>query len=54
LKDVTDETVIWKEFGFETDYSEPELAPYHSIGPFVFNKADYVKTLEELKGRLEE
>ncbi|CCH55755.1 hypothetical protein BN8_05040 [Fibrisoma limi BUZ 3] len=47
--EVTDETVTWKEFGYETDYSEPDLTPYQSVGPFVFNKTDYVKTLEALK-----
>ncbi len=44
----TDETVVWKDFGWETDYSEPRLDEYKTIGPFTFKKYQYLKQFEEL------
>lgn len=41
--------VIWKEFGYETDYSEPELKGYTYIGPFVFDRNEYVTFFRELR-----
>lgn len=49
--EVTDKEVIWKEFGYETNYSAPDLANanYQAIGPFIFEKTAYVKTFEKLR-----
>lgn len=49
LIEVTDTSVIWKDFGYETDDSEPELEAYKHIGPFVFEKTAYTNTLEKIK-----
>ena len=50
----TDKTVIWKEFGYENNYSEPDLNNYVEIGPFVFDRKEYSKTIELLKTQTEE
>lgn len=47
--EVTDNNVIWKDFGYENNYSEPDLADYKEVGPFFFDKKQYFKTLEGLK-----
>ena len=47
--EVTDTLVIWKDFGYEDDYSEPELADYKQIGPFTFDKTEYFAVIETLK-----
>jgi hypothetical protein len=49
--ELTDSTVIWKNFGYENNYSEPDLTDYAEIGPFVFDKADYFKTIESIKSK---
>ena len=36
--EITDKTVIWRDFGYENDYSQPDLFNYKEIGPFTFNK----------------
>jgi len=46
---VLDKIVIWKDFGFENDRSEPNLEPYKNIGPFSFDRVQYFKKFEELK-----
>ena len=45
----SDNHVIWKDFGYENDYSEPDLNDYKEIGPFKFKKDDYFRILEKLK-----
>jgi hypothetical protein len=47
--EVTDESVVWKDFGYENNYSQPHLADYKQIGPFTFDKTQYFKMLEGLK-----
>ncbi|WP_026209867.1 hypothetical protein [Cytophaga aurantiaca] len=47
--EITDTSVIWKDFGYETDYSEPELEAYNHIGPFVFEKIVYDKVMEGIR-----
>lgn len=47
--EVTDTSVIWKDFGYENDYSEIDLEEYNHIGPFIFEKAAYTHTIETLR-----
>ena len=47
--ELTETTVIWKAFGFETDYSEPELETYKHIGPFVFDRHSYLDMLKKVR-----
>lgn len=51
--ELTEKTVVWKEFGYENDYSKPDLSGYTKIGPFVFDKIEYIKTFELLKKEIE-
>lgn len=50
--EVTDTRVIWKDFGYETDYEAPELTEYTHVGPFVFDKKAYIQVLEEIRVRV--
>ena len=45
----TDKHIVWKDFGYENNYSQPDLTDYKQIGPFTFDKTQYFKTLEGLK-----
>jgi len=47
--EVNDNNIIWKDFGYENNYSEPDLTDYKQIGPFIFDKRQYCKTLEGIK-----
>lgn len=47
--EISDKDVIWKDFGYENNYSEPHLTDYKEIGPFIFDKTEYIMTLEQLK-----
>lgn len=47
--ELTEKNVIWKEFGYENNYSEPNLTNYQDIGPFTFDKKQYLEILEGLK-----
>jgi len=47
--EVTEKNVIWKDFGYENNYSEPDLTDYKEIGPFTFDKKQYLTILERLK-----
>jgi len=47
--EVTETSVIWKDFSLGTDYSEPELETYKHIGPFVFEKNMYTAELEKVR-----
>jgi hypothetical protein len=47
--EVSDKWVIWKDFGFENDYSEPDFSDYKAIGPFIFDKDEYFKIIGQLK-----
>jgi hypothetical protein len=47
--EVTEKNVIWKEFGYENNYSEPDLINYNEIGPFTFDKKQYSEILLGLK-----
>ena len=47
--EVTEKSVIWKDFGYENNYSKPDLIDYKEIGPFIFDKNEYIKTFELLK-----
>lgn len=44
-------TIIWKDFGYETNYSEPELAKFRHVGPFEFEKRPYRKLLDQLRSK---
>lgn len=47
--EVTEKNVIWKDFGYENNYSEPDLTDYKEIGPFTFDKKQYLEIFEGLK-----
>ncbi|WP_020603856.1 hypothetical protein [Spirosoma spitsbergense] len=47
--EVTEKQVIWKEFGYETNYSAPDLSRYQEVGPFIFERTVYAKTFEKLR-----
>ena len=47
--EITENEVIWKNFGYENDYSEPDFSDYKEIGPFYFDKEQYFRTMEGLK-----
>jgi hypothetical protein len=47
--ELTDKNVIWKDFGYENDYSDSNFEKYKGIGPFIFDKKEYYKTIEQLK-----
>lgn len=47
--EITEENVIWKDFVYENNYSEPDLTDYKEIGPFIFDKKQYSETLVGLK-----
>lgn len=47
--EMTDDTVTWKDFGYENDVDAVSLDEYNSIGPFTFNKKEYIKTFETIR-----
>ena len=47
--EVKGDTVTWKNFGFENNIDEPDLSAYKHIGPFQFDKIEYVELFEEIK-----
>jgi hypothetical protein len=47
--EVTDNSVLWKEFGFENNSSVPDFEDYKEIGPFRFDKTDYFQIFETLR-----
>lgn len=47
--EVTEKTVIWKNFGYENNYSKSDLTDYNEIGPFIFDRNEYIKVFELLK-----
>lgn len=47
--EVTEKDVIWKDFGYENNYSEPDLTDYKAIEPFTFDKKQYFEIPEGLK-----
>lgn len=47
--EVTEKNVIWKDFGYENNYSEPDLTDYKEIGPFTFDKKQYLEIIDGLK-----
>jgi len=52
--EMTDKNIIWKDFGYENNYSEPDLTDYKEIGPFTFDKKQYCETIEGLKTSMTE
>lgn len=47
--EITENKVIWKDFGYENNYSAPQLDDYKSIAPLEFDKTEYIKAFEQLK-----
>ena len=47
--EVTNQYVSWHDFGYETNYSEPDLSRYQEVGPFTFERTAYAKTFEKLR-----
>src|SRR5690606_30625322 len=39
----------WKDFGYENNYSGPDLTDYKELGPFKFDNTQYNELLEGLK-----
>lgn len=46
---VTNTEVIWNNFAYEDDNAEPNITDYQGIGPFIFNKKQYLEIIEQLK-----
>ncbi|MBK6643571.1 MAG: hypothetical protein IPG39_21235 [Bacteroidetes bacterium] len=49
--EITENRVIWKEFGYENNYSAPQLDNYKSIPHLEFDKTEYIETFEKLRRR---
>lgn len=47
--EVTDNMIIWKDFGYENNYTELNLKDYKEVGPFYFEKASYFEVMESLR-----
>jgi len=49
--EITDEIVVWKDFGYEDniDFLEPDTTQFKNIGPFSFDRGNYFKVFETLK-----
>ncbi len=47
--EISDNIVIWTDFGYENGYAEPLYEKYNKIGPFTFDKSEYVKIIRGLK-----
>ncbi|MBK8414551.1 MAG: hypothetical protein IPL22_08630 [Bacteroidetes bacterium] len=45
--EITENRVIWKEFGYENNYSAPQLDNYKSIPHLEFDKTEYIETFEK-------
>src|SRR5690606_13449530 len=44
--------IIWKDFGYENDYSGFDLEDYRNISPFVFDKKKYFAEFEKIAKEL--
>ncbi len=44
----TENHIIWKDFGYENNLSEPDFDIYENIGPFTFERIKYLNIFEEL------
>ena len=44
--------IIWKDFGYENDYSGFDLEDYKNISPFVFDKKKYFAEFEKIAKEL--
>jgi hypothetical protein len=44
-----DDEIIWHDFGYENgwDGREPDLTSFEGIGPFTFQKVQYIRKIEE-------
>lgn len=40
--------IIWKDFGYENNYSGFDLEDYKHISPFVFDKKEYLSEFEKI------
>jgi hypothetical protein len=47
--EITDDKVIWKNFGYENNYLDIDFNSYKDIRPFEFNKADYLDKFQNIK-----
>lgn len=47
--EVTEDKVIWKNFGYESDAPDIDFKPYEDIPPIEFDKEEYLKRFEEIK-----
>lgn len=41
--------IIWKNFGYENEIDEIDFEGFENIGPYIFDKSEYVTLLESLK-----
>lgn len=49
--ELIEDKFVWKDFGYENNYSEPMLDDYKNILPLEFDKTEYIKTFEKLRRR---
>ena len=47
--EITTDKVIWKNFGYENNYSDIDFDSYKDVAPIEFDKADYLKKFQNLK-----
>jgi hypothetical protein len=47
--EVNENDVVWKDFGYENGDEEAGLIIYNHVGPFKFDKHEYITLFEELK-----
>lgn len=54
LVEVTDETAVWRDFGYQNDY-EPfdQDSVFSGVGPFTFDRTSYTRVLEEFRSSLD-
>ncbi|MEY8847379.1 hypothetical protein AB9K26_01070 [Psychroserpens sp. XS_ASV72] len=44
----TENEIIWSDFAYENNYEDYDLTEYKNIGPFIFDKKQYHKKMNEL------
>jgi hypothetical protein len=47
--EITDDKVIWKNFGYENNDPDIDLEPYKDILPIEFMKVDYLEKFQNIK-----
>jgi hypothetical protein len=48
--DRSDDTVVWRDFGYQNDYEVfDETDVFERVGPFSFDRADYDAVLQQFR-----